>query len=116
MRAAPLPRLLLDQNLSPRLGLLLGDAYPGISHVRSHGLGRASDPEIWRFALAENFAIVSKDSDFHHRSFALSFPPKVVWLRVGNCPAVRIESLLRERLHEIETFLTDDVAAFLALS
>ncbi|MDX1997372.1 MAG: DUF5615 family PIN-like protein [Thermoanaerobaculia bacterium] len=116
MSVAPLPRLLLDQNLSPRLSQLLGDVYPGLSHVRSHGLERASDPEIWRFALAESLAIVSKDSDFHQRSFALGFPPKIVWLRVGNCPTVRIEGLLRDRAREVETFLADEVAAFLALS
>jgi predicted nuclease of predicted toxin-antitoxin system len=28
---------------------------------------------------------VSKDTDFHQRSFLFGGPPKVVWIRLGNC-------------------------------
>jgi predicted nuclease of predicted toxin-antitoxin system len=68
-------RLLLDQNLSPRLLMVLGDLYPGSTHVREVGLQAADDDSVWRYAVAHGFAIVSKDADFHERSFLLGHPP-----------------------------------------
>jgi predicted nuclease of predicted toxin-antitoxin system len=60
--------------------------------------------------------IVSKDADFRERSFVRGAPPKVVWVRLGNCSTDAIERLLRARRSEIEDFVGDAVAAFLALS
>jgi predicted nuclease of predicted toxin-antitoxin system len=68
IRAASV-RLLLDQNLSPGLIDLLADLYPGSQYVRSVGLGAANDEQVWSYAAREGLAIVSKDTDFHQRSF-----------------------------------------------
>lgn len=57
-------KILLDENLSPRLALALADVYPGSESVRECGLRGCSDIEVWRYAQASGFAIVSKDSDF----------------------------------------------------
>jgi predicted nuclease of predicted toxin-antitoxin system len=67
-------RLLFDQNLSPRLVRALADLFPGSAHVRDVGLARAGDDEVWSHAAAHGFAIVSKDADFHQRSFVLGHP------------------------------------------
>jgi predicted nuclease of predicted toxin-antitoxin system len=59
--------------------------------------------------------ITSKDADFHQMSFLLGPPPKVVWLRAGNCTTMRILEILlahRDRLHQFEG---DGEAAFLVL-
>ena len=69
---------LLDQNLSPRLVRTLETVFPGSSHVRLVGLRDADDAAVWEFARDHDFIIVSKDSDFHQRSFLFGFPPKVI--------------------------------------
>jgi predicted nuclease of predicted toxin-antitoxin system len=97
-------KLLLDENLSPRLIGVLQDCYPESLHLRDCGLRGASDAEIWRYAKEEGFAIVSKDSDFAQRSFLLGGPPKVVWLRIGNCTTARAEFVLRNAVARIEAF------------
>ena len=43
--------------------------------------------------------------DFRQRSFLFGHPPKIVWLRVGNCSTKAIEALLRSRAADIEAFL-----------
>lgn len=53
-------KLLFDQNLSHKLC----DLYEGSAHVRQEGLAEASDEEVWTFAKAEGFVIVSQDADF----------------------------------------------------
>jgi predicted nuclease of predicted toxin-antitoxin system len=40
----------------------------------------------------------------------------LVWIRLGNCSTSAIIRLLRERRNEIDRFVADDEAAFLALA
>lgn len=109
-------KLLLDENVSPRLVAALSDEFPGSVHVRDIGLARASDAAIWAYARDHGLAILSKDSDFHQVSFLRGPPPKVIWIRQGNCSTADIEALLRSRRSEILAFGVDEAAAFLALS
>lgn len=108
-------RLLLDQNLSPGIIAALSDLYPGSRHVRDVGLDRADDELVWTYALEQQLVIVSKDADFHQRSFVLGYPPKVVWIRRGNCTTEDIVAILREHHVEMLAFETDEERAFLAL-
>jgi predicted nuclease of predicted toxin-antitoxin system len=98
-------KLLFDENLAPRLATGLADLYPGSVHLKECGLRGASDIEIWRYALKNGFAIVSKDSDFAHRSFLLGSPPKVIWLQVGNCTTTRADFMLRNASGRIQEFI-----------
>ena len=109
-------KLLFDQNLSHRLVATLADLFPGSSHVRFHGLERADDPTVWEFAKRGGFVIVSKDDDFHQRSFLFGHPPKVVWLRLGNCPTRSVESALRQRATDVLAFAADPQLAFYVLT
>ncbi len=109
-------KLLLDQNLSPRLvGLIVG-AYPGSMHVREFGMQRASDEVIWEFARTSDFTIVSKDVDFQHKSFVRGFPPKVIWLRVGNRSTRYIADRLLAHAGDVHGFVVDPDASFLTIS
>ena len=100
-------RLLFDQNLSPRLDQSLRDLYPESLHVRSVGLESASDYVVWQYARDNRLTIISKDSDFRQLSFTLGYPPKVIWIRRGNCSTTEIESILRHRLADLLTFYQD---------
>lgn len=105
--------LLLDQNLSPRLIEQLSGLYPGISHVQSIGLDRAPDEVVWEYARDND--IVTKDSDFHERSILLGHPPKVVWIKRGNCSTGKIAQILRDHVSDIQTLTVDNEATFLVL-
>lgn len=109
-------KLLFDQNLSHKLVRQLADIFPGSVHVRDVGLKTASDPVVWEYAKDNDLVIVSKDSDFHQRSFLYGFPPKVVWLRLGNCTTADIERVLRTNFHIIQDFYEDKDASFLSLA
>ncbi len=108
-------KLLLDQNLSPQLARVLAAVYPGTIHVRDVGLQAADDDTVWAYAAAQGFAIASKDADFHQRSFVLGHPPKVVWIRRGNCSTAEIEEILRVRQADVLAFERDEHGAFLSL-
>jgi predicted nuclease of predicted toxin-antitoxin system len=109
-------KLLLDENLSPRLAALIGDLYPESCHVEDCGLINAPDDAVWRFAAENGFAIVSKDSDFSERSVLHGSPPKVIWLRVGNCTTDRAGFVLRDAFARIQAFLSAEEESCLVLS
>lgn len=94
---------------------LLADVYPGSTHVRTLGLGGAADPKIWAHAAGDGLTIVTKDEDFHRLSVLLGPPPKVVWIRLGNCTTADVARLLRFRWEEIAEFESHAEAAFLEL-
>jgi predicted nuclease of predicted toxin-antitoxin system len=109
-------KLLFDENLSYKLVRLLADLFPDSINVRDVGLKAAEDSEIWKYAQDNSFIICSKDSDLHQRSFLLGFPPKVIWVRLGNCSTSDVEMLLRKHAATIKLFAADDYASFLTLS
>lgn len=109
-------KLLLDENLSHRLVSLLADLFPDSIHVRDVGLRAADDPLVWNYAKDHALVIVSKDSDMHQRSFLLGHPPKIVWVRLGNCSTLDVEKLLRRHFNAIRVFYEDAYVAFLSLS
>jgi predicted nuclease of predicted toxin-antitoxin system len=108
-------KLLFDENLSPKLALALADIFPESTHVHHAGLGRAADREVWDYAHQNSYVLVSKDSDFHELSLLYGYPPKVVWIKRGNCSNNQIELILRNKAVHIETMVTDPEAAFLLL-
>ena len=85
-------------------------------HVRGVGLASAADEVIWEYAAANDFIIVTKDDDFRQHSFLRGFPPKVVWLHIGNCPTRVIVEVLRARVVDITEFAADADKALLVLS
>jgi predicted nuclease of predicted toxin-antitoxin system len=69
------------------------------------GLEGATDGHIWQYAIEHDFAIVSKDADFRLRSSLRGSPPKVIWLRIGNCTTLRAEFVLIDLASRIQDFL-----------
>ena len=108
-------KLRLDQNLSPRLLTTLADLYPDSTHVRNEGLHSAPDDVVWAYAAQRGFTIVSKDADFRQRSFVVGHPPKVVWIRLGNCSTDEIADVLRTYHTDLLRFEQSELASFLAL-
>ena len=109
-------KLLFDQNLSYKLAHRLADLFPDSTHVREVGLQEADDSFVWESAKQQDFMIVSKDSDFHQRSFVFGFPPKVIWVQLGNCTTTEVEQVIRKDFDAIKAFFEDTEAAFLVLS
>lgn len=109
-------KLLFDENLSHKLVSLLADIFPESVHVREVGLKAANDPVVWEYAKNNDLMIVSKDSDMHQRSFVFGYPPKVVWVRLGNCSTSDVERLVRRHCASIKIFYEDINASFLSLS
>jgi predicted nuclease of predicted toxin-antitoxin system len=80
-------KLLLDENLSPRLIEQLSDLYPGSAHVQECGLGSTDDAAIW----------------------------ELIWVRAGNCTSEDIKGLLLAAFSSVKRFIQEDEETFLIL-
>jgi len=87
-------RILVDQNLPPRMLPLLEGRFPGSLHVNEAGLSGAKDIEVWRYALVHGMDIMSRDRDFALLTLRKLDDICVVWIRVGNIA-------IRDLLHRI---------------
>ncbi len=107
--------LLFDQNISPRVIDRLADVYPNSVHVFMFGMGDALDIEIWQYAHDHDYMIVTKDVDFSEFGVVKGFPPKIIWIRRGNCSTHDIETILRENYSAISTLSEDLETGILTL-
>ncbi len=108
-------KLLFDQNLSFKLCQALADLFPGSSQVRLLGLAEADDRTVWQHAKANDFILVTQDSDFAEMVALYGHPPKVIWLRCGNQPTKTIENRLRSHAQDIAAFEQDPSATCLEI-
>jgi len=108
-------KLLLDENLSDRIIPRILDLFPESTHIKIVGLNHTDDSIISEWAKENGFTIVSKDTDFYHRSVIFGHPPKFVLLRVGNCPTHLIVHLLRAQHELIREFIQSETESLLVL-
>lgn len=80
------------------------------------GLECATDIDVWSYARRDGFTIVTKDSNFNDLIVLRGYPPKIVWLRLGNCTTRQIESTLRNSQQVILEFLRSSDTGILELA
>ncbi len=78
-------------------------------------LDEASDIDVWNFAEAKGYTIVTKDSDFNDLAIFKGTPPKIIWLKIGNCRVVDIEKILKKNEGIIKIFLDEKDSAILEI-
>lgn len=108
-------KLLFDENLSRKLVVRLAELYPDSAHVAEFELLECPDREIWEFAKARDFVIVTTDSDFYELATTVGPPPKVVWLRRWTHPTRDAELVLRREAVRITEFAADPELGVLVL-
>jgi predicted nuclease of predicted toxin-antitoxin system len=99
----------------PASGGKLADIYPNSVHVSAIGLGKALDIEIWQYARDNHYMIVTKDADFSEFGLLKGFPPKIIWIRRGNCSTQEMETILRENFTAISILSENEDLGILTL-
>ena len=108
-------KLLFDENLSPSLAKYFNGTFLTSMHVSEINLANENDVDVWEYAKHNNFSIVSKDKDFNHMVSLFGFPPKVIWIRRGNCSTQEIKFLINSHSEIIKSFLDDSTNGILTI-
>ena len=98
-------KLLFDANISYRAVKGLADIFPNAYQVRDLSLDKATDRQIWDYAKENYYTIVTFDSDFYDLTLLLGFPPKVIWLRLGNTSTGNLIKIFKENQGLIQEFI-----------
>ena len=100
-------KLLLDANVSWRLIPILKEHFGECIHVDDIPEldFPARDSKIWQYAKNKGYTIVTHDNDFNDLISIRGFPPKVIWLRTGNCSRKFTADLLIRSKQAIEELL-----------
>jgi len=108
-------KLLFDNNISHRVLPRIADIFSDTTHVMLENLDESSDEKVWYFARTNNYAIVTKDSDFNDLAIYKGTPPKIIWIKLGNCKVIDIENILRKNVDAIKIFLDEPNSAILEM-
>ena len=108
-------KLLFDNNISHRVLPRIADIFSNTTHVMLENLDESSDEKVWYFARTNNYAIVTKDSDFNDLAIYKGTPPKIIWIKLGNCKVIDIENILRKNVDAIKIFLDEPNSAILEM-
>ena len=90
----------LDMQLSPSFAKWIWLEF-GIKTLSSYTLFINDEKDEVIFLNAKkkaNVIILSKDSDFPDLVNRLNAPPKIIWLRMGNCPNIQMKEILKQTL------------------
>ncbi len=109
-------KLLFDENLSRKLVLQLVDLFPDSTHLASVGLLTAEDIDVWNYAKANGFMIVTADADFYELATTLGPPPKIVWLRGCDYPTRIAAQLIRHQSIRLSESAADESQAIMILT
>jgi predicted nuclease of predicted toxin-antitoxin system len=89
---------------------------PDSEQVKTLALTNTDEGIIWEYAKANDFVIVSKDSDFHQGSLLYGHPPKFIYLRIDNSPTSKIVQILRDNFDTIIQFGDRELESILVLA
>ncbi len=108
-------KLLVDENLPPRLVLDLADLFPDSVHVSVVDLSGTPDEIIWEYAKTHDFTFLTKDKDFANLSMVWGAPPKVILLQTGNCTTNNLIRIIRDNAIRLSEFQSDAKRSLLIL-
>ncbi len=98
-------KLLVDENLSPKLPNRLSDLFPDSLHVRDVDMKATIDPIVWDYAKDNDLMIVSKDADMHDLSLVLETRRKLFGFVLGTVRPYRLKIYCVEILTRLNYFM-----------
>ena len=108
-------KLLLDQNISRKLLPRLSKLHPDSSHVFVLRMHETDDSDLWHYARLHGYTLVTKDADMVDLCIVRGHPPKVLWLRLGNCTTAHVEEVMTRNETRIREFESDPTRTVLSL-
>ena len=107
--------ILIDNNLSYKIGTYFKTIFEGIHHVSDVNLEEEDDLIIWSYAKKNHLHLLTKDNDFNGIQLLKGSPPKIIWIRSGNTKTKHVINLLLHHEKKIFDFLKNDIVGILEI-
>lgn len=101
-------KLLIDQNISHRIIDSISDIYPDSIHLTELSLQKYSDLEVWEYALANKFIILTSDPETCNQNVISKNAPLIICIQSEVVTTNKVEWTLRVNQETIEQFVKGD--------
>jgi predicted nuclease of predicted toxin-antitoxin system len=102
-------KVLIDQNISHRIVPEIAFLFAELSHVKDMVWMNWEDYRIFMSARKLQYvAIITLNEDFNKLLLQHGTPPKLIWLKSGNCSTGQLARLIISHREAILNFLTSD--------
>jgi predicted nuclease of predicted toxin-antitoxin system len=102
-------KVLIDQNISHRIITVISFLFDELAHVKTLGWLDWDDHGIFMAARRLQYdAVMTLDEDFNKLLLQHGTPPKIIWLKTGNCSTKRLAEVIISNKDIIERFLLDE--------
>lgn len=108
-------KILVDQNIAPKLIDNIADLFPDSTHVNEIVLNKSTDQEIWKYALDNDYVLVSTDNGFSNLSILSEKAPKTIFIKGEVITTLKLEWTLRVNEESIKHFVTEDPSICLTI-
>ncbi|MBP9838205.1 MAG: DUF5615 family PIN-like protein [Proteobacteria bacterium] len=98
-------KFLIDNQLPRNLTTFIRSKGYDSKHVSEIGLSSARDIEIYRYAVLNDYIIISKDEDFFHLVNNSKDVIQLLWVRLGNCRSKFLNDYFNLTWHQIVEYL-----------
>ncbi|NBB23297.1 hypothetical protein GVN20_28355 [Runella sp. CRIBMP] len=102
-------KVLIDQNISYRIVPRLAHLFEELVHIKSLGWIDWNDYDIFINARQQGYtAVITLDEDFNILLLEHGMPPKIIWLKTGNCSTQVLSEIIISKIEIINSFLEDN--------
>jgi len=102
-------KVLIDQNISHRIVPEIASLFDELVHLKTNNWINWNDHDIFMSARELNYdAVITLDEDFNKLLLQHGTPPKIIWLKTGNCSTAKLASVIISNKDIIANFLSDD--------
>jgi predicted nuclease of predicted toxin-antitoxin system len=101
-------QLLLDENISYRLVKRVSTYFPNCIQSFDVLPRKSTDRTIWEYALKNKYCTETFDEDFIELGLLKGYPPKIIWIRSGNCTTLELAKLFIAQQSIMEAFLKSE--------
>jgi predicted nuclease of predicted toxin-antitoxin system len=109
-------RVLIDQNISHRILPHISPLFEEVAHVKALDWIDWNDHDIFMSARKLLFdAVITLDEDFNKLLLQHGKPPKIIWLKTGNCSTSKLSAVIISHKETILNFLLNDTFECLEL-
>ena len=104
-------KILVDQNISYRIVAHISFLFEQVVRVKTSGWIDWNDYDIFMAARLQKYdAVMTLDEDFNKLLIEHGCPPKIIWLKTGNCSTSKLVEVVVLHQSLINGFLkTPDV-------
>lgn len=102
-------KVIIDQNISHRILPGISFLFDELAHVKNLDWLDWNDHSIFMAARRLQFdALMTLDEDFNKLLLQHGTPPKIIWLKTGNCSTAKLSSVIISNKDVIERFLLNE--------